>query len=131
MQNINNVAGSVNEIVKNMYDSRLFLRDIYMQSSSFDIYNLKDDIEKCIKRILKDEYIDINIDILSFEINIVLKDEATLSKKKKNLIKCIYDIIRLYAQNHTSNSNILIYLSNLNNPIFDIYTVGDSIKFIL
>ena len=132
MQNTNNVAGSVNEIVKTMYDSRLLLRDIYLQSSIIDIYNLKDDIEKCIKRILKDEYTDINIDILSFEINIVLKLESNLSdKKKNNLIKSIYDIIKLYVQNHASNADILFYLSNVYNPIFDIYTVGNSIKLIL
>ncbi len=132
MQNTNNVAGSVNEIVKTMYDSRLILRDIYLKSSIFDISNLRDDVEKCIKRILKDEYTDINIDILSFEINIVLKLESNLSdKKKNNLIKSIHDIIRLYVQNHAPNSDILFYLSNEYNPIFDIYTVSNSVKLIL
>ncbi len=129
MQNTNI---NVNTIIKTMYDSRILLRNIYMYSSSTDIYNLKDNIEKSIRKSLKDDCIDTNINILSFEIIITLKENCNISNKKKyNTIEAICDLLRSYVENHTTNSDMLLYISNLDNPIVDIFTVGDSIKLIL
>ena len=128
----NTTPDNIDTIVKTMYDARLLLRNIYQQSSINDIYVLKDNIEKCIKRILKDDYISIDINILLFEIDIVLKEDSIVSNKKKSsLIENICNIIRSFTQCHTSNTDILLYISNLDNPIFDVFTIGNSIKLIL
>lgn len=127
----NNPQPNMYNIINEMYSIRSSIRSIYMNANSSDIYNLEEYISRFIKSTFNNKNISININIKEFYCTIEFAEEYDITISERLLMMVsIESLLKEFISKHTSNKEIIDYITSDKKPILDFFTVGKSFKLI-
>ena len=122
-----NINDKFNKVIDNMYNVRSSIRQLYLNNN---ISGLESELSNTIQNTLKSKCTSTYISVGTFSISIDI-EENTSNRTLQTVENRIDSVLRNFIKSSTSENNVLEYVNNINNPIFDSYTVGNSLKFLL